>query len=435
MGLSPSAKIFLHKLRWFIYGKITSVCDRILFMLGISCSGVKNTDGAKIIVYVGESLPPRIARIAKWSKRLDKFTTVLLCHKQGFVAKFSNPDIDHTFLFRNEWHLKRLIKAIPKPYIIHGFAPKSKYPYIAKEAWKKMVKGTRSPSPPFVIDYQDVFAVYYGTTPKFPWLKEELPYEKACLAEADGIVANSLEPREAMKIWGINKSGKRMFFPLYADNDYFLNNKSGQGGNPAKKSFSLDDLHLVYVGGVFGSHRDKAHYGATQLHWLIDYLSEQKIHFHIYPSPSVIKADYEEYEEIAKHSTYFHYHEPVSQSNLAAELSKYHYGLMPFFADASSQSDLKIKYATTLKLFNYTEAGIPILVGADVAYQSWLVSRYSLGKSVAKKEDFKDVRKLIGTVPYDEQVKILMENREKLSLKQHTPRLLEFYKSLQMERG
>jgi hypothetical protein len=422
MGLSPSLKIFLNKLNWFIYENSTSVFDRILFYLGISGKKLNNLNNGKIIIYVGEFLPPRIARIAKWSKRLDNFTTILLCHERGFVEKFSNKDIDYIFLFRNEWHLKRIIKSIPNPYIIHGFAPKSKYPFLAREESRKIAKGNKYPSPPFVIDYQDVFAVYYGIVPKYHWLKDELPFEKACLKEADGIIANSLEPREGMKIWNIKQSGKRLFFPLYADNDYFMN---------PPKEFSQDDIHLVYAGGVFGSHRDKAHYGTTQFHWLIEYLNEQKIHFHIYPSPSINRVDYEEYEEMAKNSSYFHYHSPVSQTKLSEELSKYHYGLMPFFTSSSGQSDLKFKYATTLKLFNYVEAGIPILVSADVLYQSWIVDRYSLGKSVAKKEDFKDVRKLIGDSPYSEQVKKVIANRENLSLKKHTPRLLEFYRSLQ----
>jgi len=416
MRLSPSAKVFINKLRWFAYEKFTSAYDRLLFVIGIPAGTFQNKANAKVITYVGESLPPRIARVAKWSKRFDTFTTVLLCHKKGYVEKFSNPGIDYTYLFRNQWHLKRFIKSLPEPYVIHGFAPKSKYPYIAKTFWKKI-----NPAIPFVIDYQDVFTIYYGTTPKYNWLKEELPYEKDCLAEADGIVANSLEPREGMRILNIKKSAKRIFFPLYTDNDAFL--------NPEKK-FSTDDIHLVYAGGVMGSHRDKVHYGSTQFYWLIEYLEEQKIHFHIYPSPSVIKADYEEYEQIAKKSTYFHYHSPVSQTELSKELAKYHYGLMPFFLGASGQSDLKQKYATTLKLFNYVESGIPILVAADVQYQSWIVNRYSLGKTVNNKEDFKDVRKLIGDIPYDEQVRRLLVNREKLSLKVHTPRLLEFYKSI-----
>ena len=163
--------------------------------------------GEKTIVYVGEFLPPRIPRLAKWFKRYEAFTTVLICHKRGFVEKFSNPDIDHVFLFRNEWHLKRIIRSIKNPYVFHGFAPKSKFPFIAKEAVKKYF-----PSTPFIIDYQDVYVLYYGKNPALRWLQDELPYEKGCFRDADGILANSLEPCEGMKIWGIKKPGEEYFF-------------------------------------------------------------------------------------------------------------------------------------------------------------------------------------------------------------------------------
>jgi len=103
---------------------------------------------------------------------------------------------------------------------------------------------------------------------------------------------------------------------------------------------------------------------------------------------------------------------------------------MPFFKANSGQSELKHKYATTLKMFNYMEAGIPILVSADVEYQSWIVNRYGMGFAVPHKEDFADIRRLINVVPYEEQVRKVREGREKLSLREHTPRLIRFYASL-----
>jgi hypothetical protein len=413
---ASSRKIFLNKLRWFAYEKLTSAGDLILFYLGYPISGSSKIQGDTTIVYVGESLPPRIPRVAKWFKRSGNYTTVLVCHKRGFVEKFSNPDIDYTFLFRNEWHLKRIIRALKNPYILHGFAPKSKFPFIAKEACKKY-----SPSTPFIIDYQDVFVIYYGKNPSMRWLQNELPYEQGCFRDADGVIANSLEACEAMKVWEVKKPGKRIFFPLYCDNDYFCN---------TEKKFPAGEIHLVYAGGIYGSHRDKSHYGIAQLHWLIEYLQPQKVHLHIYPSPSSIGADYEEYAAMAKANPYLHLHPSVSQSKLAEELSQYHYGLMPFFSTESNQSDIKLKYATTLKLFNYAEAGIPILVAADVMYQSWLVTRYGLGISVAHKDDFKDVRKLTGNIPYTEQAASVIKNREVLSLKEHIPRLIRFYEKM-----
>jgi hypothetical protein len=414
-----SVYVFVNKLKWFAYDKCTSVLDALLwfFAMPVAIDSKIKKEDSKIIIYVGEFLPPRIARMAKWCKRYEPFTTVLICHKRGFVEKFSGDEIDYVILFRNEWHLKRIVKSLPGPYVLHGFAPKSKYPDIALEASKKY-----HPLSPVITDYQDVFILYYGLTSNLRWLKMELPYEKLCFQLSDGIIAHSMEPREGMKMWEINDKKKRLFFPLYTDNDYF---------QFPQNNLVMDDIHLVYVGGVMGSHRDKVHYGLTQFHWLIDYLTQQKINFHIYPSPSTLRIDYIEYEQIAKKNPYFHFHASVSQQDLSGELARYHYGMMPFFRVNSGQSDIKYKYSTTLKLFNYLESGIPILTSSDIVYQSWLVERYKLGIAVPKKEDFADIRKLIGKVPYETQVKNLLESREKLSLKNHTPRLLDFYKSLQ----
>jgi hypothetical protein len=411
-----SLYVFINKLKWFIYENITSAYDAFLWVLNVPYGFGDLDKSHKLIVYVGEFLPPRIPRMAKWTSRFEKITSILLCHKRGFYEKFTTPEINVTILFRNKWHLKRIIRSLPQPYIVHGFAPKSKFPCIAMRVLKKYHSST-----PFIIDYQDVFVLYYGTDSDRRWLKEELPYEKECFQLANGIVAHSLEPREGMRLWGIKEKKKRLFFPLYTDNDFFISNP---------KSYPEGEIHFVYAGGVMGSHRDKVHYGGVQFHWLIDYLSKQKIHFHIYPSPSVMKADYEEYEGIAKQNEYFHFHQSVSQSELFKELSKYHYGLMPFFKANSGQSELKHKYATTLKMFNYMEAGIPILVSADVEYQSWIVNRYGMGFVIPDKEDFADIRRLINVVPYEEQVRKVREGREKLSLREHTPRLIRFYASL-----
>lgn len=413
-----SLQILFNKIRNYAIGQTSSVWDFILFALRIPALKSHRTETAdtKFVYFIGEYLFPRIPRLAKWIKKEAGLSSVLLCHSSGYYSKFTNKDFDNVFLYRNSWHLKRILRNLSRPYVVHGYAPKSKFPCIAMEYMKKL-----HPAIPFVGDYQDVLSIYYGTSPDKHWLKHELPYEKECLQKADGIVAHSLEPFEGMRVWGIKEKHKRLFFPLYCDNDNF---------RTPKEPFNPDNIHMVYAGGVFGSHRDKGHYGLTQFHWLIDYLSAQKIHFHIYPSPTVQKADYQEYEEIAKKNPFFHFHSAVSQSVLTEELSKYHYGLLPFYKEASKQSDLKLKYATTLKLFNYLEAGIPVLVGAGVTYQSWLIERYKAGIVINKMEDFKDIKGKLTEEPYKTQVERVLKAREYLSLKKHTPRLIHFYESL-----
>jgi len=410
MNLVSKFKIFFFKLYWFLFARITTVTDVFLFVLNVpisKASQLKYTH-KKIIVYLGQQLPPRIPRMAKWVKRSGEYSTMLVCSQRGYFEKFSNNEFDAVFLFRNEFHLKRILKQLPKISLIHAFAPKSYYPNLARQIVKH----------PFVLDMQDVYSIYYGLNPTLGWLKKELPHEKECLKKADGIIAHSLEPNVALRKYGIKKKPKTIFFPLYCDEDVFQNNE---------KKLNLDAIHIVYAGGVVGSHRNSAEYGSLQHHWLIKILSEQKIHFHLYPTPAGIHADYEEYKTIAKYNSYFHFHEPVAQQKLAAELSQYHFGILAFFTEQNKQSPDKYKFATTLKLFNYMEAGIPVLISKDIIYQRWMAERYKAGIVLSAKEDINSLREIILKIDYQKQVKDLMLKRNKISLSRNIPRLIKFY--------
>jgi hypothetical protein len=159
---------------------------------------------------------------------------------------------------------------------------------------------------------------------------------------------------------------------------------------------------------------------------LIHTLSAQGIHFHIYPSPSNVRADYEEYEVTAKENPYFHFHAPVAQHELALEMSKYDWGILPFFAGQNEQSEAKYKYATTLKLFNFMEAGLPVIVSKDIIYQSWILDRYGCGVLI----DGTHIKSLRDKITPDKRsaaVKNLLKARQTLSLGQNTGRLLAFY--------
>ncbi|MBI2271663.1 MAG: hypothetical protein HYU69_15070 [Bacteroidetes bacterium] len=409
---STKLRIIAIKAWRLFYLRFTAIFDFIFYRLripAVNISGIHLKD-KKLVVFVGEFLAPRIPRMAKWLKRADSsFVALLLCHRSGYVEKFSNDSFDQTILFRNEWHLRRIIRQLPSIYIIHGFAPKSFFPDIAR----KMAKC------PYVHDMQDVYSIYYGLNPTLNWLKKELPHEKECLEKADGIVAHSLEPNAAYGLFKTKQKPKTLFFPLYCDDDVFQQNN---------KILDPDNMHLVYAGGVAGSHRNPKQYGNIQFHNLIKTLSEQKIHFHIYPSPSNIKADYEEYEKIAKGNSYFHFHNPLGQEVLAKELSKYHFGILPFFKELSEQSLDKLKYATTLKLFNYIEAGIPLIVSGDLDYQSWLVNRYQIG-CIIQKDALPDLKNILRKTSYNKLVINLNYAKTRLSIKKNVTRIISFYQS------
>jgi hypothetical protein len=263
---------------------------------------------------------------------------------------------------------------------------------------------------------QDVLATYYGTDPTTRWLQQELPHEKRCLEKADGVISHSMEMNEGFRRYHITEKPPSLFFPLYCDDDVFLDPQKAAG----------KEIHLVYAGGVAGSHRDPKHYGNTQFAGLIQKLTSQGLHFHIYPSPTNVRADYEEYESIAKENPLFHFHASVSQDKLSAELSQYHYGLLPFFKELSEQSATKLKFATTLKLFNYLEAGLPVIVSKDLGFQSWIVERYDAGMGISL-DDITSLGNLLKARDYSVVQQKVIVAREKLSLRQNIGRLENFY--------
>jgi hypothetical protein len=408
---SAASRILFGKIKWMGYEVITSAFDFLFWAFHLPVSGMIPgvEKGLKRIVFVGELLPPRTPRMAKWIKRTGSYSTVLVCSKRGYVEKFSNPDFEKTFLFRNKWHLKRILRAIPDIYLLHSFAPKSYFPDIAR----------KSLSVPFIHDMQDVYATYYGLNPDLRWLKKELPHEKACLEQADGVIGHSLEPNVAYRKYKTKKKPPNLFFPLYCDDDSFCENR---------KQLHPDDIHLVYAGGVAGSHRNPKQYGNIQFQNLILTLTAQKLHFHIYPSPSNVRADYEEYEAIAKENPFFHFHEPVAQQELAGELSGYHFGIHTGFVNDEQhhQSADKYKYCTTLKLFNFIEAGIPVIISKNLTFQCWILERFECGFGI-ERHQLDDLKAFILSLDYENAVSTLLKNRPSIGLQKHTKRLTSFY--------
>lgn len=389
----------------------TSAIDYVLFFLNISSVNKSIFDKKKKnIVYLGGNLPPRIARIIKWHKRKEDFNAILVCHKDGYRDKYANPSIDHLILFRNKWHLKRILKQLQNIYLIHSFGPKSFYPSTA-------LKQTNIP---FIYDMQDVLVTYYGLQPSIRWYRHELPYEKYVLENCNGFVSHSLEFQEAVRRYQIKNKPHNIFFPLCCDDDV---EKSKTG------KFNADEIHVVYVGEVAGSFRDSKQFATIQFHYLIEELSKQKIHLHLYAAPGTMADDINEYKNMEKQNRFVHMHQSVHQSELAAELSQYDFGLIPFFFKDTMHDWEKFKYSTALKLFNYVEAGIPVISTKDIVFQSWIVERYGLGIAINKSE-VPQLRNLLLKNDYNYFLENIKNNRPKISLSKHIGRLLRFYEEV-----
>ncbi|MBK6368396.1 MAG: hypothetical protein IPF64_00840 [Flavobacteriales bacterium] len=392
----------------------SAVIDAVLYAVHVPPSIPATAKVDNALFYVAELLMARAGRMAKWVTRQSGRKVVLFCHREGYIPEFAGEGFAAVLLYRNAWHLRRLLRTMPTPWIVHGFAPKSHYPDVARRTL---------PNVPYIHDLQDTLVVYYGTTPTKRWLRAELPHERACMAEADGVIAHSLEPAEGFRRYGIphRTRPRTLFFPLYCDDDRFV----------TMPKISATETHLVYAGGVAGSHRDPRYFGNIQFFGLIETLTKQDLHLHIYPSPTTLAADRTEYEALAKTNLRFHYHEPVGQEKLAEELGRYHFGFhLGFVNDGDhQQSTAKYRLCTTLKLFNFLEAGIQVISSVNLDFQAWMITRHHAGIAI-EREDIALLAERLRVLNNASDPWNVERARVRLSLKENTRRLIAFYEAV-----
>ncbi|MDB9774822.1 hypothetical protein OAB47_01160 [Vicingaceae bacterium] len=370
-----------------------------------------SNDEKQRIVFVGTLIHGRIARIAKWLKRSASYELVFICNYNGYTDKLNNSSFDQVLTYKTVYGLRALLKQFDSPStIFHTFGP----PYEAAETVVRHCERGKK-----IFDYQDLLVTNFGLNPPFSYMKKDMVKEKYVLKNVDGIVSHSLELQTAKKYYG-EILAKKLFFPNYTDNDYFY--------SPTKVKVN-DELSIVYIGSIMSDYRNKDYFGGQMLHWLIHKMEQQKIHFHIYPSPTLLAEHIIDYVELDKNYDYFHLHLSVPQDQLTQELKQYDFGVIPFFHRTNKKLDDKRWFSTTLKMFNFFEAGLPILFGEDLWFQRFMGSKFN-GSIAVSWEEFDNLSSKIGQVDYEKMVVSICEKREEYSLKVQINRLLLFYNNL-----
>ena len=366
----------------------------------------KNHSDKKKILFVGDHLQARIPRIAKLLNESGKYETVLITLSGKNNSNFNSECFHQQLTYRTYWELRKILKKEFNCLFVHAFGPPNWATKICIKAGLKTI-----------MDCQDMNVSYYGLTPPFAYLKLDLPNEKYCIDNCAGLISQSIEPYNAIKTYSSKKPDKTLFFPLFCNEDNLIFNS---------KKISDGKTHVVYVGMIAGSFQNKLHYGPYQLESLISKFNNQKIHFHIYPAPNTSKKVIEEYMEFQDRYDFFNFHKCVNQSQLSQEISQYHFGILPFFDKNNKKNKTKRRRGTSLKIFNYIEAQLPILISEDMDFQNWMVTRHKAGISISY-DDLGDIKPKLRSKNYNKIIQELTENREKIVLQNQFHRLEEFY--------
>jgi len=373
---------------------------------------VQSKSDKPVILFLGDSLQARIPRMAKWLQRSGEFECMLLVAAGKNFRIFDTDIFSQSFTYRSRWHLRHILKGLPKVYAIHAFTLPSYQIRMAID----------HTGYPVVMDIQDMHVSYFGLNSPKLYMRLDMPDESYSIQHAAGIVTQSIELTNASRVYDIPKRPPTLFFPVYCDDDQLLTPPTIP---------SMEEIHLVYAGSIAGSFQDDHHFGSMKLYRLADTLAEQQIHFHIYPSPTMRFRDLilAEYEELAKRNPYFTLHESVPQQVLAEELMGYHFGLLPFFLEDTGRSANKLGLGSSQKLYNYMESGLPVLISEDLRFQSWMARRYGGGVEI-RKADLPNLREMITKLDYPALRADLMAKRNRVTLSTNIPRLAKFYHQL-----
>ena len=366
-----------------------------------------------VVLFLGEMLQARIPRLAKWLKRSGEIDCILLVKEGKAFEVFDTEAFSERWTYRSRWHLRKLLKGLRDIHVIHAFSMPSYQIRLA----------ITMTSIPVVMDIQDMAVSYFGLNSPKLYMRLDMPDESFSIKRADGIVSQSIELVNACQEYEIKQRPPTLMFPVYCDDDQLLT---------PEEVPSMGEIHLVYAGSIAGSFQEDANFGSMKLFRLIDTFTQQRIHFHIYPSPTMRFRDLilAEYQALSDRYEYFHLHESVPQKVLAEELTRYHFGLLPFFLSDTSRSAHKLGRGSSQKLYNYIESGLPVIISRDLTFQSWMASRYRAGIPIDK-PDLAHLREMIEGIDYAAFRQNLLQQREKILLSQHVPRLLAFYHQIQ----
>jgi hypothetical protein len=344
------------------------------------------------ILLVADKYLPRTEKIAFALHSLNKYNLILITsdrrkHKQNayYVASYTVKSP-----FKTLWLVKKI-----NPFIVHIFS-----------SWNYdhaffLIKHKNEFNAKIVFDDYDVFAGMLRKRHTELMFPGQTRKERYCLENTDGHCCRSIETQYTKRILKYRINNNRIFFPEY------------MWECPVKKPEKKTNV-LVYVGN-FNTGVITLAYELRKINWHLEIFSAhyaKTIAMHI-PENLIV-------------------HDPVPAEILIEVLRSYPVAIqLPgciLDVTNSIYTENKYLYAASGKIFDYLEAGLPVLI-SDEFFQRWILKRYGAAIEIDEKNSLEDI---IGKLSNFEPL-LLKEEKAKyphLTLKNQIKRLDEFYKKL-----
>ena len=189
--------------------------------------------------------------------------------------------------------------------------------------------------------------------------------------------------------------------------------------NKHTKLSSLDgEIHCVYEGGIVGN--DSLSHRFFENIW--SKLAEYGIHIHFYS-----QSDVNYCQQLDKKNKYFHYEGYLENKVLIQEMTKYDCGLAIF--NINEQNRIFLETGTANKVYEYLNAGIPVVVGEIKSYIKF-VEKYGVGKMLDMQKDIRAQISLIAQISIEED--FLTKNN--LTMMARSKELIDFYERVKKKK-
>lgn len=272
----------------------------------------------------------------------------------------------------------------------------------------RMLPVARFSPAPVVFDAYDVLRGMKADKWQADWI--ELRAERRLFEHADHICARHMEPYVLKRRFGYELPGST-FFPDYC------------WGPPARRRRQpSEDPHVVYCGNVMPEDRySREEAGFAQYLGVGRTLAKQRIHLHIYPACGGLDLDFDRYFALylreSETNPYFHFYRPLPYDQLIERLAEYDAALHAF-DELGRVTEDKLRYSTANKLFDYIEAGLPVIIHRGRLQRS-IVRRCGTAVTVESLENLRAALESAlraGRAPVD-----------RCDLAYHAPRLARMY--------
>jgi len=258
-----------------------------------------------------------------------------------------------------------------------------------------------------------------------------IPKQRYCIENTDGLCCRDLQIPYVTRKFGYKRPREVIFFP-----DYCWDFSEDSEPTVPRNS---DEIHVVLMGS-FGIEK----LGETEAGYLdvAERFAEQGIHFHIYHRDlgwsktrnMQFNEIFSDYIALSQRTPFFHLHKSVPLEEVVSELRKYDIGISVVRAkiygeSVSTFTDNHLRLCGSLRIMDYLDAGLPVIISKEHKFQYSMLARYGLAVS-ATAEMLDNARERINSFLSPDLKQKLREARSRYSGRRHTGRLIAFYEGL-----